>query len=166
MSSYQGNRAHRIVITRNRIIDLGRITISINYCHNRNAKLFGFSYCNLFFFNVYNKQNLRQLFHLFDATKELIQAFNFSGQHQRFSLSLCDHGPFGKGIFQINQPLYPSLNGLKIRHHSTQPSLVDVHRTDFVGLFFNGALSLGFSPDQQTLPTLTNNHLDKFLSGF
>ena len=165
MSSDQGNRAHRIVVPRNGIVHFCGVTISINNCHNWNTKFFSFSYCNLFLFNINNKQNLRQLFHLFDAAKELIQTFNFSSQHQRFSLSLCDHCVFGKGVFKINQPFNPSLDGLKIRHHSTQPSLVDVHGANFVGLFFNCTLSLGLRPDQQTFPTFTNNRFDKFLSG-
>ena len=162
----EGDSSHRVIVARNCVINLSRIAVRINDCNNRDTKSLGFCDCNLLFFNIDNEQNLRQLFHFLDATEEFVQTLNFCCEHERLALRLSDHCVFCKCIFQEYKSLDSRLDRLEVGHHSTEPALVDVHRTGSLGVLLDRTLGLGLSPDQQALTAPGNNLLDERLSGF
>ncbi len=78
----QCDRTNGVVVTRNGEVDLRWITVRIDNGHNRDTEALGFGNGNVFFFNIYDEQNLRQLFHFLDATEELVEAYGLGREHE------------------------------------------------------------------------------------
>ena len=82
MLCYQCDRANRVVVARDGVVDLCRVTVGVDDRNDRDTKPLCLGNSDVFFFNINDEQNLWQFCHLFDAAEELVQSFDLGCEHQ------------------------------------------------------------------------------------
>ncbi len=163
LGSQQSNRAYGVIIAGNRVLDLRRVGVGIYYGNDRDTEPSGLCHCDIFPVYVHYEQDVRQPGHFLDATEELVQALDFVLNRKRLTLGLGLDLTLRHGFFKVNEPLDPSLDGLEVRKHAAQPSLVYVHGASALRLFLDGSLRLLFGADHEACAAPGRHFVDECL---
>src|SRR5579875_2677717 len=143
------DRAKRVIIARDHIIDKVGVAIRVHNRDNRNAELPGFQNRNLFLVRIDHKKSVREAWHIFDARQVLLQvlALAFEPLNLFFGQQVISSVP--AHLLQFTQPLDRPLDRSVIGQQSSKPAVVDVEHLAALGLFGNGLLRLALGPNEQ-----------------
>ena len=117
------NRANRIIITRDNVVDIIWRAVCINNANNRNSKLAGFFYCDVFMTDIYNKHGGRQVLHVLDTTECFFELVALAGQLQDFFLYKACKAAVLFHFFNLAQALDGLTDGAEVGQHAAQPAV-------------------------------------------
>src|SRR5262245_58096100 len=147
----EANRADRVIVTGDYVIDAFRVAIGVDDTDHRNAELVRFRYCDVLVLHIDDEQHVRQAAHLLDATKTALEFRHQPAFRQRFLLGEL----FERTVLRLRLEFFEATDRLADRfvvgQHSAEPTLIDERHVDARCLFANDFRCRAFRPDEQNL---------------
>ncbi len=133
-----------------------RIGVGIHHGHNRNVHALRLGDRNRFLPGVNDEDNARQLLHLLDAAKVLLEAGALLVEPGDLLLGQTLEGAVDFHLLQLLEPVERALDGGEVREHATEPAVVHIEHTTPLGLSLDCLLCLLLCPDKQDGLVLQN----------
>ncbi len=110
-----------------------------------------FLYGNSFFSCIHNEHHIGHLFHVFDAAQILLKFFHLVHQFRNFLLGKNFKNAVFLHFFQLFQACDSGFDGVEVRQHTTEPSLVYIVHAASVRFFTDAFLCLLLCADKKDL---------------
>ena len=117
------NRANRIIITRDNVVDIVWRAVGINNANNRDSELARFFYCDVFMTDIYYKHSGRQVLHVLDTTECFFELVALTSQLQDFFLYKTRKATVLFHFFDLAKTLDGLTDGAEVGQHATQPAV-------------------------------------------
>src|SRR6185312_5033589 len=121
----QLDRADRVVIARDRVIDQFRVVVGVDHGDHRDAELLGFLHGDVFVADVDHEQRVGQTVHVLDAAQRSLQLVALAATGQHFVLDQLLERTVGLGRFQLLQARHGLLDGAEVGQHAAEPARGD-----------------------------------------
>ncbi len=163
---HQPNRANGIVVARNRVIDLVRITVGIDDGHNGNLEPPAFVYRNRLVLGIDNENRPWEMIHIPNTPQVVVELFTLLGEFDALVLGKQVDGPIVVNRVEVVQAFNALADRLEISEHSAEPAVLNIEHFCAVGLFVNGFLGLLLGSDKKNRSSGGRCFHYKIISGF
>ena len=112
-----------VIVTRNNVIDIFRGTIGVDHRNHRNTQFARFFHRDVFMADINDEHDVRQAFHILDATEALLELVTFTCQLQNLFLDQSCKTAVFFHLFNLAQALDGLADGAEIGQHATEPAM-------------------------------------------
>src|SRR6187402_1966712 len=127
--------ADGVVVTRDGVVDEGRVVVGIDDGDDRDAELAGFLDGDVFVTDVDDEQGVRQTIHVLDAAQRVLQLVALTATGQHFVLDQLLERTVGFGGFEFLQAGDRLLDRAEVGQHATEPTGGDERLAGARGFF-------------------------------
>ena len=151
----QLGRADRVVVARDREVDLVRVAVGVQHRDDRDAQLAGLVDGDVLLLGVDHPDRRRDLRHVPQTTEGLGELDLLAVQLKGLLLGVAGGGA-GQVTerLQLLHPLQPLVHRLEVGEHAAQPAVVDVRLADPGRLLGDRLLRLLLGADEEDVATL------------
>src|SRR6185437_9731221 len=152
---------HGIVVARDHVIDPVRGAIGVHDGHHGNTELFRLIDRDLLVPDVDDEERIRQRLHVLDAAQALFELVHLAPKLGRLLLAPLVEGAGGRELGDLPEPLDRLADGLEVRQHAPQPSLIDIRLARALGLFLHGLARGALGTDEEHGAAVGDHALDE-----
>ena len=157
---HQFTCTNRIVVAWNDVVDQIRVTVGVDHCDERKSELVRFGNCGVLELGVENEDRVRSLGEHLNTTEVALELGELSRNHQRFLLwHRVELARVAHALVFLHL-VDALLNGLEVRQHATEPTLVDVGHAALLGVGLDGVLGLTLGSDEEDVATVCREVTD------
>src|SRR5208283_3007055 len=160
----QGNTANGVVIPRDRVIDLVRITVGVEDRHHRDTQLARLADRDVLLLGVDHPHRARHPRHVPDPAERAVELVALAPQVQQLTLGHAGAGHVAEvDLLELLEPLEALKHGGEVGQHAAQPALVDVRHPDPPRLLGDDFLGLLLGADVQDRAAVGDGLLDELV---
>src|SRR6185437_2821209 len=131
----QLDRADRVVIARDGVVDQFRVVVGVDHGDHRDAELLGFLHGDILVADIDHEQRVGQTVHVLDAAERSLQLVALTTTGQHFVLDQLLEAAIGLGRFQLLQARNGLLHGTEVGQHAAEPARGDERHAGACSLF-------------------------------
>ena len=159
----QRDGADGVVVARDRVVDVVRVAVGVEDADDRDAQLLGFVDREVFLLGVDDPDGRRGALHVADTAEGLLELVLLATQDEQFLLGVrgtCN--VVEVDLFEFLEAAQTHRDGLEVREHTAEPTLVDVGLTHALSLLSDGFLGLLLGADEEDRAAVGHGLLDEF----
>src|SRR5579875_3576484 len=157
----QRGAADRVVVARDRVVDLVRVAVGVEDGDDRDVELACLADGDVLLLGVHHPDGARNLRHFPDAAEGALELGLLAAEHELLLLG-GDALPAALLLrLELLEPLQAAEDGLEVGEHAAEPALVDVGHADAGGLLGDRLLGLLLRADEQHAAAVRDGLLDE-----